>query len=144
MTVGTSDPSPLIIDNASNQVRQIGLEVVENIESRVNDLFMRSKSIRGALVQEMIPVDGFTGNYPLKQVPWGLDTVVPIIDEFAGGDVPTYPDDNKWKVLDPTLGDHDNFTLQDGRLQISKGGTAGALISRQLVSTLRTFEMRDL
>ena len=108
--IGGTNFSPLVIADNSIQHRKIDLQLVDNIDSKINDLFLRIASIKGAFTQQQIPLDGFTGNYPLRAKPYGLADVVPIVDEFNGGDTPTYPDEGKWNVED----DEQLLYLQDG------------------------------
>ena len=138
--IGGTNFSPLVIADNSIQHRKIDLQLVDNIDSKINDLFLRIASIKGAFTQQQIPLDGFTGNYPLRAKPYGLADVVPIVDEFNGGDTPTYPDEGKWNVED----DEQLLYLQDGRLQISKGSTPGMITSRSLIGTSNTIYARNL
>lgn len=133
--------SPLTVANASRQLEVIDLDTAVDAEDTINDLYLRSGAIQYYPVQDIFQPNGFDGDYPLTHKPFGLETVIPIIDEFAGGDTPAAVDSSVWYEL----GDGDQFRTQIGRLQIANSGIgAGAVVSRGVVSTSGIFRARDL
>jgi len=111
--------SPVTITDAQDKVKKIQFSLVDNVETYINDLFLRASDIRGSITGELISVDGFTGTYHLLKTPYGLDTIIPVIDEF-NSDSDVDVDTNKWKKIGTTGPGESVLYVGSGRLQMEK------------------------
>lgn len=133
--------SPFTVNHESKQLNAVNLELATDVDGIINDLYLRSGILQYSPVQDVLSVNGFDGDYRLSNTPFGMETVIPILDEFAGGDTPADPDDTIWY----NLGDSSTqFHTQTGRLQVEAGTGTAALVSRSVVSTDSIFRARDL
>lgn len=136
--------SPITLTDATEETKKIGLQLAQNIEDEVNDLYLVCKSMKGAPVTDVLEADGFTGNYRLTKSPYGMNELMPIVDEFSSNtDVEVAPDPQIWNVLS-TVDEQTQIYIQAGRLQTRWGSNTTALMSHMAMPTETPFEARNL
>ncbi len=129
---------------SDEHLSRIGLKLTTNLDELFNDLYLRAKAIKANLVQETIQTDGWTGSYNLAHKPFGLSTMIPILDEFNSTDE-IGPDTGKWNYQG-NVGIDKTLFVQDGRLQMVMDFPTdpAAIVSKRLVHTKQPLKARIL
>lgn len=148
-TPGTSDyVSPISIDdtvsNSEQKQRKIELQVANNLDDLINDLYLKGEGIKSELVQEVIDVNGWEGTYVLEHSPHGVEKSIVVNDEFNSDEVEA-PDTGTW-TYNGYVGINKNIYLGAGRLYLGRNDTSksASLVSKQLVHTRQPLKARNL